>query len=460
MPRKILSLCTTILHLSSILVWLAACESTPLLTPEVEAPNSTNTLNPTKAREATDVPKSTNTKQPVDIPSLTSTPKPTITPTPTMMIFDPVEISIGVVLPMFPGIFTPLPLPCESSKSQAINLGLPSVIYEFNNRLCIFGFPPNETFNLKIYNPSGDLVDFLRLPSQTIGIGSGGTSFSTIPFLLELDLQTGVWRVVAESGSLFTEISIPFGTDNKPILSNSHLLSPPAISPTDPRRRMTYVPGDTLVVQGINFPPETDIPIGIFLRSTYNKLVPKQDVVLRTTFDGAFNAQFKLDETILNRGAYIVVAFQNPNQPDNLQRQIFKGFTISAANFSAEWMFLNNPMAFGDDMQPNEVLYPGHAISSENGSYIFVYQNDGNLVLYQTESQTPLWSSNTVGSQAGVMIMQADGNLVIYDPNSIPIWASNTCCESDNWLLVQNDGNVVIYRPDNSPIWSTGTVQP
>lgn len=121
--------------------------------------------------------------------------------------------------------------------------------------------------------------------------------------------------------------------------------------------------------------------------------------------------------------------------------------------------FPTGSAAQGGDMQPNEVLNPGQLIKSANGEYTFVYQNDGNLVLYQKDG-TPLWASDTYGSSPGVCIMQSDGNLVIYDANGKPIWSSDTWLSPGSGLVVQDDGNVVIYQPDGTLIWATNTVQP
>jgi hypothetical protein len=107
-------------------------------------------------------------------------------------------------------------------------------------------------------------------------------------------------------------------------------------------------------------------------------------------------------------------------------------------------------------MQPGEVLNPDEWITS--GPYTFVYQSDGNLVLYR--AGTALWASGTHGTAAGVCIMQDDGNLVLYGVGGQAIWASNTDGNPGSRLVVQDDGNVVIYRPDNTPIWATNTVQP
>ena len=106
------------------------------------------------------------------------------------------------------------------------------------------------------------------------------------------------------------------------------------------------------------------------------------------------------------------------------------------------------PVAAGDDMQPGEVLYPGQSISSANGRYVFVYQTDGNLVLYGAGGA--LWASNTNGQPVGVTIMQGDGNLVMHGPNAVYVWDSSTHNHPGARLVVQDDGNVVIYAPDGT----------
>jgi subtilisin family serine protease len=113
--------------------------------------------------------------------------------------------------------------------------------------------------------------------------------------------------------------------------------------------------------------------------------------------------------------------------------------------------------ATSPDMQPGEVLNPGESITSANGRYRFVYQTDGNLVLYGPARA--LWASNTHGRPAGETVMQSDGNLVIYTPGGTPIWSSSTHNNPGSRLLVQDDGNVVIYRPNGTPIWHTNTWQ-
>ncbi|GAC1373288.1 MAG: hypothetical protein NVS2B15_07490 [Pseudarthrobacter sp.] len=109
------------------------------------------------------------------------------------------------------------------------------------------------------------------------------------------------------------------------------------------------------------------------------------------------------------------------------------------------------------EMQPGTVLNAGDEVRSANGRYRFVYQADGNLVLYGPGGA--LWDSQTDGSPAGVCIMQTDGNLVIYTPGEEPIWASTTDNNPGARLVIQDDGNAVIYSTDSTPVWATDTQQ-
>ena len=69
-------------------------------------------------------------------------------------------------------------------------------------------------------------------------------------------------------------------------------------------------------------------------------------------------------------------------------------------------------------------------------------QDDGNLVLYGRDVETP------------------PGNLPTAGPNLpiIALWASGTDGRPGSSLVMQDDGNAVIYQP-NVPVWATDTVQ-
>jgi hypothetical protein len=112
-------------------------------------------------------------------------------------------------------------------------------------------------------------------------------------------------------------------------------------------------------------------------------------------------------------------------------------------------------------VEPGTVLDAGDFVDS--GTVTLIMQDDGNLVLYQDggvgNPNQALWSSKTSGDNYA--IMQDDGNFVIYPAaGGAAVWASNT--SGNNVLDVQQDGNVVIYPADhigdaNYAEWSTGT---
>jgi len=88
-----------------------------------------------------------------------------------------------------------------------------------------------------------------------------------------------------------------------------------------------------------------------------------------------------------------------------------------------------------------------------------IMQSDGNLVVYD-ENLHARWASNTVGAGARTAF-QTDANLVVYNASNQPIRnsrvPSNTCCHTGWTLNVQSDGNVVIYAPNWVPEWATHT---
>jgi len=120
------------------------------------------------------------------------------------------------------------------------------------------------------------------------------------------------------------------------------------------------------------------------------------------------------------------------------------------------WIGAPPPPGGTDVLGPGEALFAGQSKTSTDGRFQFLYQSDGNLVLYRWDG-VPLWDSQTAGTSPGQALMQLDGNFVVYDSNGIGLKASNTAGNSGAYLIVQNDGNVVIYSSGGSFLWSTGT---
>ena len=80
-------------------------------------------------------------------------------------------------------------------------------------------------------------------------------------------------------------------------------------------------------------------------------------------------------------------------------------------------------------LNPGDCIPVNGSILSPNGTYSLVLQGDGNLVLYQY-NYTPFWASYTQGKQVAKAVMQADGNFMVYDTANNAIWNSMTANRS------------------------------
>jgi hypothetical protein len=117
-------------------------------------------------------------------------------------------------------------------------------------------------------------------------------------------------------------------------------------------------------------------------------------------------------------------------------------------------------------------LYPGQSlfnINPQDGlqdrlfsydqNFFLMMQNDGNLVVYDRNWNWG-WASWTQGTDAAYVTMQFDGNLVIYRRNGAYLWATwtqgNTMVgPGQRGLVMQDDRNLVIYNPYPNYIWAS-----
>jgi hypothetical protein len=98
-----------------------------------------------------------------------------------------------------------------------------------------------------------------------------------------------------------------------------------------------------------------------------------------------------------------------------------------------------------------ETLLPGERLVSPNGLYSLRMQPGGSLAEYT--AGRGLWANGTDGAGDRV-VMQSDGNLVVYSPTNQPVWSSRTGGRSGTFDLTLSDsGDVVLYGP-SGPLWS------
>lgn len=110
-----------------------------------------------------------------------------------------------------------------------------------------------------------------------------------------------------------------------------------------------------------------------------------------------------------------------------------------------------------DALYEGEQLNVGESLVSSNGRYKLVMQGDGNLVIYNG-SNKGIWSSGTWGLNIARAVMQHDGNFVLYDTNGTARFGSNTWNPVGSYLVMQSDGNLVIYQRGEAR-WGSNTWQ-
>lgn len=109
-----------------------------------------------------------------------------------------------------------------------------------------------------------------------------------------------------------------------------------------------------------------------------------------------------------------------------------------------------NVIQFKSDGNQTKVAYPGTMWSNSAG-YSLCFQEDGNLVLYNSAKQ-PLWATDTyrIERRADTLKFHPNGNLVLYQRGE-PIWSTKTQSlkNSQVCLELQENGNFVIYDTSN-----------
>lgn len=159
---------------------------------------------------------------------------------------------------------------------------------------------------------------------------------------------------------------------------------------------------------------------------------------------------------------YITYAWEgnNAQSPSDVRQSFVSAYSGFSANNGGNSGGGNQPPppppqqgGTGALQSGQSIAQPG-SVKSLDGRFNLVLQNDGNLVLY-FEGHGALWATSTSGA-GHKLAMQGDGNLVLYDAASKPAWASNTQNHPGATLAVQNDGNLVVYA-GSTPLWASNT---
>ncbi|MCW2527386.1 MAG: mannose-binding lectin [Pseudonocardiales bacterium] len=98
-----------------------------------------------------------------------------------------------------------------------------------------------------------------------------------------------------------------------------------------------------------------------------------------------------------------------------------------------------------------QALRSGESLVSPSGRYVLTMQADGDAVV--TGPGRRLWSSGTSSAGPGAtLVLQSDGNLVVYSASSVAAWASGTAGMSGASLRLADTG-VLELSSAGKPVW-------
>ncbi|WP_373552327.1 RICIN domain-containing protein [Haliscomenobacter sp.] len=142
-------------------------------------------------------------------------------------------------------------------------------------------------------------------------------------------------------------------------------------------------------------------------------------------------------------------------------------FMDKCQNVSGQlWKFVKVDPTQRNTLTAGQTLATGQRLDAPNGSHYLIMQTDGNVVIYTTVGNKPIWATQTQHkSSGGKFTMQADGNLVLYSASNQSLWSSQTHPYFDKKFaaadmkpvkaVLENDGALVLYANNNKKVWSS-----
>ncbi|XXG84924.1 hypothetical protein AAC387_Pa11g0124 [Persea americana] len=102
---------------------------------------------------------------------------------------------------------------------------------------------------------------------------------------------------------------------------------------------------------------------------------------------------------------------------------------------------------------PRRILYPGDSL--KNGQWELKLETNCNLVLYE-DGDKVIWATNVTRNVVDGCYLRNNvaGNLVVYDGSGNTIWATGTST-THSLLVLQSDRDLILYGP---AIWASSTI--
>ena len=147
---------------------------------------------------------------------------------------------------------------------------------------------------------------------------------------------------------------------------------------------------------------------------------------------------------------------QNKNGVDNVVKLMDDG---SLGVLSGDEVIWKTDSAPKDTLKCGETLHVGENLTSLNGKYILKVQTDGNLGVFRTSDNKPIYSALKKGeaiSNSYYAILQTDGNFAVKDENNNAVWYNGTQNKNgkQNVVKLLNDGSLAVINGTRC-IWNT-----
>jgi hypothetical protein len=110
---------------------------------------------------------------------------------------------------------------------------------------------------------------------------------------------------------------------------------------------------------------------------------------------------------------------------------------------------------WADTLVAGEVLMAGQQLDAPTQAFSALMRGDGNFVVYRNDDWSKLWSSGTDGHPEASVVMQDDGDLVIYASDGKRLWSTATGGNPGAFVQLHDDGQLVTYGFYRDPLWSS-----
>jgi hypothetical protein len=88
--------------------------------------------------------------------------------------------------------------------------------------------------------------------------------------------------------------------------------------------------------------------------------------------------------------------------------------------------------------------------------HLLQFTDEGNLEFLNQNNEI-IWQSGTKRLDPRRLVFKRTGELALCDWRGYPVWDTRTGANPGAYLVIQDDGNLVLYAANDVAIWETAT---